>query len=267
MHRSRYNIYFKLILEKMKTLLKFFGILAITFGAISLYFIGFSISTTIQTDGSFNFHETANKIYEALSIRAGLYSFSFVILAFWATLKQIQLNQENNKLTLQQLDSTQNEIIEKRNSEEKQETLKQCQIYFQDIQPLYNNFVEKYLQIDTPTIWDSLDKKYTRSMLKENYEGQFSILKDMEIPIQNHILLVLYKIEAFSSLFNHGNLDKQLAHRIIGRMFVIQIGSILGLISYFRGANNSIFGQNTIALYEYFEAEELKIDPHFLKEI
>jgi len=70
-------------LETMKTLLWFFGILAITFGVISIYFIGFSFFTTIQTDGSSNFHDTATEIYEALSRRAGLYSFSFVILAFW----------------------------------------------------------------------------------------------------------------------------------------------------------------------------------------
>jgi len=160
----------------------------------------------------------------------------------------------NNDHTFAQLKVVQDDIIEKRNRDTKNDTLKECNFYLRDLQASYREFIETNVVSGMPLEWSRL-KTVTSDSLKEHYPALFDRINNIEREKKNKILMTLYQLEAFSSLFIHGNLDKKLGQEIIGNTFTKQVGFLLGVLSYFREDTNAVFGRNIIMLYNEWKAD------------
>jgi hypothetical protein len=232
-------------MRKFITILQF---LSVGFGIISLFFVIFSLSTKLHFDSSSNFSNSVDSIYNALTTYAALYKFTFIVLAFWVTLRQLEISQNNYNTTLKQVQFVQTDILDKRNKDIKTETLKQCNFFLNEMQVSFKDLIETEIVNGMPLDWRLL-QTLTSSSLEKNYPTLYERMKAIERPRKNQILITLYQLEAFSSLFIHGNLDKQLAGDIIGYTYSKQIGFLLGILSFFREDATTVFGQNTIKLY------------------
>ena len=239
-------------MKRLIITLKYFSI---SLGIISTFFILYSILTLLKFDQSIDFTETVDNIYSALATYSGLYKFTLVVWAFWATIHRLQISQDNYETTLNQMEYVQTDIINKQNKEINNETLKQCNYYLQDLQVEYQKIIESNLVTGMPLDWRLLTS-LTNSSLIEKYPKIHNRLNETTRKQKNQILIALYKLESFSSLFIYGNLDSNLAKEIIGYTFSKQVGFLFGIISYFRDDTNSIFGKNTIKLYNEWKIHE-----------
>jgi hypothetical protein len=239
----------------MKRLIKILQYLSIILSLVSIFLIIFSLVTNLQLDLSVGFNLTVINIYNALSIYSGIYKFTFIVCAFWATIRQLEISQGNYQSSLSQIEFVQNDILEKRKKDITNETLKQCNFYLQELQIAFKELIETNILSGLPLDWTGLNK-LTNETLKEKYSTLFDRINKIERNSKNQILITLYQLEAFSSLFIHGNLDKRLAKQLIGDTYIKQIGFLLGLISYFREDKNSVFGRNIIELYFEWNRDE-----------
>ena len=237
----------------MKKLLTTFKCFSIGFGIISTFFILFSLSTSLRYDNSVDFKHSIDNIYKAIDTYSELYKFTFVICAFWATLRQLEISQSNYETTLQQIKFVQDDIIDKRNKDIKDNTLKECNFYLSELQVSIKDLFETGIVSGMPVKWELLS--LTTASLEKQYPATYEIISKLERPKKNIILITLYQLEAFSSLFIYGNLDKQLGKDIIGYTYSEQAGFLLGFISYFRESTTTVFGQNTIKLYNEWRTD------------
>jgi hypothetical protein len=242
-------------MDKIVATLKY---LSIGLGALSLFFIVYSLTILLWYDSSTSLIDNADNIYKVLTTHSGLYKFTFIVCAFWATLRQLEISQRNYSITLNQIKFVQDDILDKRKRDMTNDTLMQCNFFLKELQVSFKDIFETDIVIGMPLDWRLL-QALTYASLKENYPILFERMQAIERPKKNQILITLYKLEAFSSLFIHGNLDKQLGKDIIGYTYSKQIGFLLGIISYFREDTMNVFGQNTIKLYNEWRTEEEKI--------
>ena len=126
--------------------------------------------------------------------------------------------------------------------------------FLNELQISFKELIETNIVSGMPLDWRFLHT-LTNPILKEKYPTLFEKLQGIDRQTKNQILISLYKLEAFSALFIHGNLDRELGKKIIGNTFSKQIGFLLGIISYFREDSTTIFGQNTIKLYNEWRTE------------
>jgi hypothetical protein len=238
-------------MKKLINLLQYFSI---SLSLISLFFIVFSLKTLLDFDNCISFAKSISNIYKALSTYSGIYNFTFIVCAFWATLRQLEISKNNYDTTSSQIQFVQDDIVDKRDKDIKDETLKQCNLYFGEIQKEYKEIMEAEKINGMPLNWQNLDS-ITNKSLREKYSNLSQQIDEIDRKIKNNILLTLYKYEAFSAIFLHGNLDKELAKNIIGETFSRQVGLLIGIIAYFREDEKSIFGINTIKLYNDWKKE------------
>lgn len=239
----------------MKRLITILKSLSIVLSLISVFFIAFSLFTTLRLDLSVNFSQTINNIYNAVSIYSGLYKFTFIVCAFWATIRQLEISQGNYQNSISQIKFVQSDILEKRKKDINAETLKQCNFYLQELQIAYKDLIETNVLSGLPLDWTGLHQ-ITNDSMKEKYPTLYDRVNNIDRPYKNQILITLYKLEAFSSLFIHGNLDKQLAKQLIGDTYIKQVGFLLVLIAYFREDSQTVFAKNTIKLYFEWNRDE-----------
>lgn len=238
----------------MRPLIGILQYLSFTLVGLSLFFIIFSLATKLQYDPSVNFVQSVENIYKALSTHSGLYKFTFVVCAFGVTLQQLEISFDNYNTTLGQVKFVQDDILDKRKKEITNETLKQCNFFLNELQVSFKELIETEILNGMPLDWQHL-KTLTNPSLKERYPTSFEKFTAVDRPKKNQTLITLYKLEAFSALFIHGNLDKQLAKDIIGHTYSKQVGFLLGIISYFRENEKTIFGINTIKLYKEWKTD------------
>jgi len=236
-------------MKKLITILKY---TSLGLSIISIFFITYSIINLVNLDSHTSY---INRIYSALGNYSGLYKFTFLVCAFWVTLRQLEISQSNYKCTLNQIKFTQDDIVEKRKKDITNDTLKQCNFYLQELQIAFKELIETNIMSGMTLEWHHLSTLIS-PILKEKYPSSYEKFEKIERATKNQVLITLYKLEAFSSLFIHGNLDKQLANDIIGNTFTKQVGFLLGLISYFRQDTNDKFGRNIIALYNEWKTKE-----------
>ena len=134
------------------------------------------------------------------------------------------------------------------------DTLKQCNFYFQEFQIAYKELMESNISQGMPIEWKLLTS-YTSNEVNEKYTSQYDKFNAIDRPIKNQAILTLNKLEAFASFFICGKFNKDLANSIIGKIYSKQVGSLLGIISYFRHDDGLEFGQNTIKLYNEWNKE------------
>jgi hypothetical protein len=240
----------------MRKLIKGLKFLSIALGLLSLFFIVYSFIALLRPDTSISFIRSVNNIYEALSTYSELYKFTFIVCAFWVTLQQLNISQSNYDTTLQQVKFVQDDILDKRKKDIQTDTLKECSFFLNELQISFKELIDTNVLNGMPLDWGHL-KFLTNSELNANYPKLHAKMNAIDRPTKNQVLITLYKLEAFSSLFNHGNLDKELAKEIIGYTYSKQIGFLLGIISYFREDIKTIFGQNIIKLFKEWRAYEL----------
>lgn len=233
-------------MNRLVTILKY---VSIALGTISLFLIIFSLTSRLTFDSTVDMKITVDNIYGAIGVYSALYNFTFIVCAFWATLRQLEIAQNNNDHTFAQLKVVQDDIIDKRNRDTTNDTLKECNFYLRDLQVSFKEFIETNVVSGMPLDWSRL-KTLTSDSLKEHYPNLYDRINNIEREKKNKILITLYQLEAFSSLFIHGNLDKKLGQEIIGKTFLKQVGFLFGVLSYFREDTDTVFGLNTIRLYD-----------------
>jgi hypothetical protein len=232
----------------MKRLITTLQILSIILSIISFFLIIYSFIFLLTPDSSVTIIKSIDNIYQALSTYSGIYKFTFIAFAFWATLRQLEISQKNYETTSGQIQFVQNDLNLKNHNEIKNETLKQCNYYLQDIQEAFKEYMETD-KISSLPLHNIELKSYTNEMLRQSYGHLAGLIDKLDIPTKNNTIITLNKFEAFSALFIHGNLDKKLGRQLIGEAFTSQIGYLLGLISYFREDDDKIFCTNAIKLY------------------
>lgn len=238
----------------MKNLIKLLKYLSILFFSLSFFFLVFSFFFLLSYDNSVGFKDSINNIYFALSKFNEIYKFTFVVCAFWATLRQLELSKSSYEKTLKQIQFVENDILDKRNKDIINETLNQCNLYFEVLQKDYKEIMESKKINSIPLNWTNL-QSITHESLRQNYSFITIQIDEIDRDIKNNILLILYKYEAFSTIFIHGNLDKELAKKIIGETFIRQVALLLGIVAYFREDDESVFGINIIKLYNEWYLE------------
>lgn len=237
----------------MKRLITILQILSIILSITSFFLIIYSFIYLLTPDSSVTFVKSVDNIYKALSTYSGIYKFTFIAFAFWATLRQVEISQNNYETTSGQIQFIQNDLILKNQNEVKNETLKQCNYYLQEIQEAFKEFMETD-RINSLPVHDITLRSYTNETLRQSYPHLAGSIDGLDIPTRNNIIITLNKFEAFSALFVHGNLDKKLGKQLIGEPFTSQIGFLLGLIAYFREDDEKIFCNNAIKLYHVWKS-------------
>ncbi len=238
----------------MKKLIEFLRIFSILLTVVSFLFLVFSCTFLLTYDSSINFKSSILNIYGVISTFSGIYKFTFIVCAFWVTLRQLEISKNNYETTTNQIKFIQKDILDKHNKDITDETLKHCNLYFGEIQKEYKEIMEAKTINGLPLNWTNL-KSITNKSLREKYGNLAEQIDVMERTTKNNILLTLYKYEAFSALFLHGNLDKELAKTIIGETFSRQVGLLLGIIAYFREDDESVFAKNIIKIYNEWKNE------------
>ncbi|HBS88484.1 MAG TPA: hypothetical protein DEA97_18135 [Bacteroidales bacterium] len=224
-------------------------LLSIGTAATALFFIVFSLSTGLQFEASVGFTQSIKNIYATIAAYSGLYQFTIIVLAFYATLKQIEISKESHNKTLEQIQFVQNDIIEKRSADLRSETLKQCNFYLNEMQVSFKDLIESNIFQSLSLNWVLL-KEYDNPSLESSYPDFYKMMGKIERNSKNQVLIILYRLEAFSALFVHENLNMKIGYEIIGSTYSKQVGLLIGVISYFRETNNAEFCQNTIILYK-----------------
>lgn len=197
---------------------------------------------------------TLSSFYSAMTKYSGLYKFTFIVLAANIAIEQLKLSQENYKKTLNQLKLTEDDIFVKKDKEIRDNTLTQCSYYFTELQLSFRELSEKGVLDNLPVFCSFKGKVYRRALL--DYSPSLDKIVQANVSkCSKDILVVLYKYEAYSTLFIHGNFDLTLGKEIVGHVFCRQVELMLPIIAVYREDDNTIFAKNILKLFEVWDSE------------
>jgi hypothetical protein len=171
--------------------------LSIALATLSLFFVIYSLIALLRFDTSISFIKSVDNIYKAVATYSELYKFTFIVCAFWVTIRQLEISRNNYNTTLGQVKFVQDDILDKRKKDEKSETLSQCNFFLNDLQISFKELIETEVVSGMPLDWWHL-KTLTNSSLKEKYPKLHEKMNAIERPKKNQILITLYKLEAIS---------------------------------------------------------------------
>jgi hypothetical protein len=158
----------------------------------------------------------------------------------------------NVQLIIKQQTITENENKKRWQAEERNASLVQCQYYFNDIQLQLKEFIKNRVCSGMIIEWPGL-KEVNREGLKKAYPHFYEKFAKMDKDEFHQSVILLYKIDAFASMFNHGITDIDVGKKIIGHVYCRQIDFLMGLIAYLN-TQNDLF-QNTLQLYYTWNSE------------
>ena len=174
----------------MKRLITILQILSIILSITSFFLIIYSFIYLLTPDSSVTFVKSVDNIYKALSTYSGIYKFTFIAFAFWATLRQVEISQNNYETTSGQIQFIQNDLILKNQNEVKNETLKQCNYYLQEIQEAFKEFMETD-RINSLPVHDITLRSYRNETLRQSYPHLAGLIDGLDIPTRNNIIITL----------------------------------------------------------------------------
>lgn len=212
----------------MKATEKILRYAMISFLAISVIYFVVSFVEFLSLEDQEPF---LKQIYNSIKSYAGLHSFTIaVIAAYWGVVR-LRIS------------------LESKQTEMKDKTIKLCEKYFTDIQISFKELIQNEHYSGIPLIWSKLTE-VNRKSLKTDYKSSHDKIQNAEKQLKSQSLLTLYKLEAFSAAFLHGNTDLELGRKIIGETFCKQVGFLLGLIAYYRPEGSEELFGNTLNLKE-----------------
>lgn len=182
-----------------------------------------------------NGQRSAGSFYSIVAKRSGLYQFTLIVLAAMLALRQVRLVLGQNRWT------------------EKDETLKQCNYFLTTIQESFKRFIDHSQYGGHKIEWTGIRKKLTRKDLMEVYPHEHESFRKIESDYKNEVLITLYMLDAFAARFIHGDLNIELAKKIIGDVYLKQVGLLMGMIAYFRTEGDENFFKSIIDLYDRWE--------------
>ena len=232
----------------MKTTEQILKYLMIVFMTISGIYLVYSIIDVINLE---NREPYLLIFYNSIGKYSGLHVFTVVIIATYLGICRLRLSYESHQKTLDQLKLTEEEIQRRRDIEQKEESLKRCEYYLTDIQASFKKLIqhEKYSGLHTE--WPKLTV-INRISLKQSYKASHDKIQKAEKELKSQSLLTLYKLEAFSAAFLHGNTDLELGNQMIGIVFCKQVEFLLGIIAYYRTEGNEKLFENTLKLRNHW---------------
>lgn len=224
-----------------------FGIFTFLVVLISAIYFIFSILNFYNLET-----HSLNDFYKSISEFAGIHQFMFLVLATYLGLRRLKLSQQSHEKAISQLKLTQDEISHRKEVEKKNETLKQCEYYLNEIQNQYKSLIQNDHYSGIPVKWSKLDK-ISRKSLEKNYPASVQKILISEKALKSESLLTLYKLEAFAAIFLQGNADLNLGKKIIGNNYVKQVGFLLGLIAFYQTDENDYLFKNLLELKNKWE--------------
>ncbi len=217
----------KWFLEPIKYLLLFLSSLAIVFTLIK--------ASNLHWDFSPNGFHKFIALYSDYSI---LFAATFIII--------------NVQLILRQQTITENENKKKWQVEETNASLIQCQIFLNDIQLVYRDFLKTGIYDGMTIEWPGLTD-ITREGLKATYPRANEKFQKMDKNIFYQSMVLLHKLDALASIFIHGFADINTGKKAIGYLYCKQIAFLMGIIAYSR-VDQELF-QNILQLYDIWKDE------------
>jgi hypothetical protein len=174
----------------------------------------------------------------------GVVNSLFTGLAFAGLLYSTSLQQK-------EIEQLKNEAGERRILERTNETLKQCQYYFIDMQTTFASLSTKNqnVALAMPPLPDTIPEftEITHEGLKKYY-GYFELVNKALQESTADILLSLRQLEAFAAIMLHGNTDLDLAKKIIGEDYCIWAYKLSGFIAFYRKGDSMKYCENILAL-------------------
>lgn len=173
----------------------------------------------------------------------GVVNSLFTGLAFAGLLYSTSLQQK-------EIEQLKNEAGERRVLERTNETLKQCQYYFIDMQTTFASLSIKNqnVALAMPPLPDTSPEftEITQEGLKKY--GYFELVNTALQESTADILLSLRQFEAFAAIMLHGNTDRDLAKKIIGEDYCIWAYKLSGFIAFYRKGDSMKYCENILAL-------------------
>lgn len=232
----------------MKTTEQILKYLMIVFMTISGIYFVYSIIDFINLENS---EPYLLIFYNSIGKYSGLHGFTVVIIATYLGISRLRLSYESHQKTLDQLKLTEKEIQRRRDIEQKEETLKRCEYYLTEIQASFKELIQHEKYSGIPVEWSKLTV-INRTSLEQIYKTSHDKIQKAEKELKSHSLLTLYKLEAFSAAFLHGNTEMELGKEMIGVVFCKQVGFLLGIIAYYRTEGNETLFENTLNLRNHW---------------
>ncbi len=203
--------------------------------SLSLLAIIATIVTASSLDWDFSpkgFHKFIS-LYSDYSV---LFAATFIIINVQLIVRQqTEIEKENRK---------------KWQVEETNASLVQCQIYLNDIQIMFKDFIQTGIYEGQLIEWPEL-KAITRDALKISYRHSYEKFGKMDVDVFHQSLIMLYKLDAVASIFIHGIADIDTGKKVIGHVYCKQVGMLIGLIAYFRTEKETF--QNILQLYDVWK--------------
>lgn len=158
----------------------------------------------------------------------------------------------STRLQRKQMEQLEMESADRRVIEQNDETLKHCQYYFTEMQISFKGlatdtalgFLPRNLELE----------EINHSYLKEIHGYYDNIVKGLN----PDLLLVLGKLEAFSAIILHGNINVQLARKIIGVNYCVWVNNLTGYIAFYRKGDDMSFCENTLSLWRLWKTIDKK---------
>ncbi|WP_228228757.1 hypothetical protein [Leeuwenhoekiella parthenopeia] len=171
-----------------------------------------------------------------------------IVSAFWITLRQLRISQENQARNFNQIEFIQNDILDKRNKEIRVETLNQVKYFQNEIQESIEALINDHLPNSFPIIWRNLQENPISENLYQHHRSFYDKMTALDSRNKNKVNLILRKIDSFSAFFLHSSLDSNLAFQIIGNDFLKQTDLLLGPLAFFRKDENSTYCAHLLEL-------------------
>ena len=217
----------KWVLEPIKYVLLFLSLMAIVLTVIKASHLRWDFSP-----GGFH---TFILLYGDYSI---LFAATFIII--------------NVQLVARQQAIVETENRKKWEVEETSASLRQCQVYLNDIQIALRDLTETGIHEGMPIAWPGL-ADISRKHLKKTYPTTYEKFQKMDKQTFHQSVILLYKLDAFASIFIHGIADIDTARKVIGYIYCKQIGMLLGIIAYLK-TDNELY-RNILQLYDAWKSE------------
>jgi hypothetical protein len=154
-------------------------------------------------------------------------------------------------LQQKQIDQLERESVVRRKIENNNETLKQCQYYFTEMQNSFKELSVKNEKTALGFLPRGLElDEITHELLKAKHGFYTTVVNGLS----SDLLLVLGKLEAFSAIILHGNTNLKLAKKIIGVNYCVWVNNLSGYIAYYRKEDDMNFCENTLELWILWKA-------------